>query len=267
VRRNSLADFKRVNRNGKIAMKLDDGDALIGVSICNPEDNVFLTTHQGQCIRFDVGDVRVFAGRNSTGVRGIRLQAEDRVISMSILQGGSWTSDQRDAYLRYAAAVRRGDEAVSAEGLTEDQIALMTAQEQFLLTITERGFGKRSSSFEYRVTGRGGKGIANIEMSERNGKVAASFPVLADDEIIMVTDGGQLIRTKVDQIRIAGRKTQGVTVFRVSEGENVVSVSCFSDMGEDEDASETLEAATGEDQSPAPSEANAAEEENTPASE
>ncbi|GGF72370.1 DNA gyrase subunit A [Terasakiella brassicae] len=234
VRRNLLSDFTNVKANGKIAMKLDEGDSMVAVSVCSPEDHVFLTTHNGQCIRFAVEDVRVFAGRNSTGVRGIRLQGEDRVISMSILHGGKWTSEERDSYLRYANAKRRGEEVV-AEGLSEEQIAEMEAAEEFLLSVTERGFGKRSSSFEYRTTGRGGKGIANIEMSERNGKVAASFPVEVEDEIIMVTDGGQLIRTGVDQIRIAGRKTQGVTLFRVAEGESVVSVSCFRDMGDDSD--------------------------------
>lgn len=234
VRRNLLSDFTNVKANGKIAMKLDEGDSMVAVSVCSPEDHVFLTTHNGQCIRFAVEDVRVFAGRNSTGVRGIRLQSEDRVISMSILHGGKWTSEERDSYLRYANAKRRGEDVV-AEGLNEEQIAEMEAAEEFLLSVTERGFGKRSSSFEYRTTGRGGKGIANIEMSERNGKVAASFPVEVEDEIIMVTNGGQLIRTGVDQIRIAGRKTQGVTLFRVAEGESVVSVSCFRDMGEDSD--------------------------------
>ncbi len=234
VRRNLLSDFTNVKANGKIAMKLDEGDSMVAVSVCSPEDHVFLTTHNGQCIRFAVEDVRVFAGRNSTGVRGIRLQGEDRVISMSILHGGKWTSEERDSYLRYANAKRRGEDVV-AEGLNEEQIAEMEAAEEFLLSVTERGFGKRSSSFEYRTTGRGGKGIANIEMSERNGKVAASFPVEVEDEIIMVTNGGQLIRTGVDQIRIAGRKTQGVTLFRVAEGESVVSVSCFRDMGEDSD--------------------------------
>ncbi len=234
VRRNLLSDFTNVKANGKIAMKLDEGDSMVAVSVCSPEDHVFLTTHNGQCIRFAVEDVRVFAGRNSTGVRGIRLQGEDRVISMSILHGGKWTSEERDSYLRYANAKRRGEDVV-AEGLSEEQIAEMEAAEEFLLSVTERGFGKRSSSFEYRTTGRGGKGIANIEMSERNGKVAASFPVEVEDEIIMVTNGGQLIRTGVDQIRIAGRKTQGVTLFRVAEGESVVSVSCFRDMGEDSD--------------------------------
>jgi len=234
VRRNLLSDFTNVKANGKIAMKLDEGDSMVAVSVCTPEDHVFLTTRNGQCIRFAVEDVRVFAGRNSTGVRGIRLQGEDRVISMSILHGGKWTSEERDSYLRYANAKRRGEEAV-AEGLSDEQVAEMEAAEEFLLSVTERGFGKRSSSFEYRTTGRGGKGIANIEMSERNGKVAASFPVEVEDEIIMVTDGGQLIRTGVDQIRIAGRKTQGVTLFRVAEGESVVSVSCFRDIGEDSD--------------------------------
>jgi DNA gyrase subunit A len=246
VRRNLLSDFTNVKSNGKIAMKLDDGDAMVNVAICTGEDHVFLTTRMGQCIRFASNDVRVFAGRNSTGVRGIRLQDGDRVISMSILNSGKWTSDERDAYLRYANAIRRSDDENEVfelpESLSQEQVDEMASQEEFLLTVTERGFGKRSSSFEYRTTGRGGKGIANIDMSERNGLVAGSFPVEAEDEIIMVTDGGQLIRTKVDQIRIGGRKTQGVTLFRVAEGENVVSVSRFRDMGDDaEDGVEASE--------------------------
>lgn len=251
VRRNLLSDFTNVKANGKIAMKLDEGDTLVAVSACQPQDHVFLTTWKGQCIRFSVEDVRVFAGRNSTGVRGIRLQDDDRVISMSILNGGDWTSEQRDAYLKYAAAKRRGEEAV-AEGLSDEQITEMEAREEFLLTVTERGFGKRSSSYEYRTTGRGGKGIANIEMSERNGKVAASFPVEVEDEVIMVTNGGQLIRTGVDQVRIAGRKTQGVTLFRVADGEYVVSVSCFRDNMENDEAENDEDASEGgESQQPA----------------
>lgn len=237
VRRNLLSDFTNVKANGKIAMKLDEGDAMVNVAICTGEDHVFLTTHKGQCIRFASNDVRVFAGRNSTGVRGIRLQDGDNVISMSILNGGKWTSDERDSYLRYANALRRREDENEVialpENLSQEQIDEMVSQEEFLLSVTERGFGKRSSSFEYRTTGRGGKGIANIDMSERNGAVAGSFPVEAEDEIIMVTDGGQLIRTRVDQIRIGGRKTQGVTLFRVSDGESVVSVSRFRDMGDD----------------------------------
>jgi DNA gyrase subunit A len=239
ARRNLLSDFTNVKANGKIAMKLDEGDAMVAVKTCTPEDHVFLTTRNGQCIRFKVEDVRVFAGRNSTGVRGIRLADDDRVISMSILNGGEWTSEERDAYLRYSKAKRAETEEAPELGiLTQEQADAMEACEEFLLSVTERGFGKRSSSFEYRTTGRGGKGIANIEMSERNGKVAASFPVEPEDEIIMVTDSGQLIRTGVDQVRIAGRKTQGVTLFRVADGEHVVSVSCFRDMSDDEAASE-----------------------------
>ncbi|WP_135082022.1 DNA gyrase subunit A [Terasakiella sp. SH-1] len=257
ARRNLLSDFTNVKANGKIAMKLDEGDSMVAVSVCKPEDHVFLTTRDGQCIRFKVEDIRVFAGRNSTGVRGIRLGEGDNVISMSILNGGDWTSEERDAYLRYSKAVRAEGETPDKGILSDEQIAEMEEKEEFLLTVTERGFGKRSSSFEYRTTGRGGKGIANIEMSERNGKVAASFPVEAEDEIIMVTDGGQLIRTGVGEVRIAGRKTQGVTLFRVADGESVVSVSCFRDMGDDSEGE-------GEEESPAAEETGeqAAAEEN-----
>ncbi len=252
VRRNKLSDFQRINRTGKIAMKLEDEwrngqDAIVGVSICRPDDNVLLTTANGMCIRFPVEDIRVFAGRTSTGVRGVRLDGDDEVISMAILNGVEATTEEARAYLKHAAAMRRaiegtggeeGDDApddeAPAPALSPERIAQLGAAEQFVLTVTRNGYGKRSSSFEYRTSGRGGKGIIAIVVNERNGPVCASFPVEDSDQIMLVTDGGQLIRTPVRGIRVAGRNTQGVTIFRTGSAEKVVSVERVGDVGEDD---------------------------------
>ena len=250
VRRNKLSDFQRVNRNGKIAMKLEDewrngADGIVGVQICRPDDNVLLTTAEGMCIRFAVEEIRVFAGRTSTGVRGIRLGDKDEVISMAILNGVDATTEEARAYLKHAAAMRRAageeaeeevdDDATPATALSTERIAQLGAAEQFILTVTDNGYGKRSSSYEYRTSGRGGKGIIAIVVNDRNGRVSASFPVEDADQIMLVTDGGQLIRTPVAGIRIAGRNTQGVTIFRTGADETVVSVERIGDIGEGED--------------------------------
>ena len=236
VRRNALSDFTNIMANGKIAMKLEDKGELIGVQPCGEDDDVLLAAASGKCIRFSVTDVRVFAGRSSTGVRGIRLKDNDRVISMSILDHAEADSTAfRDAYLRHAMAVRRGDDEVPPHEPAYDELA---AGEQFILTITENGYGKRSSAYEYRIAGRGGQGIINIETSERNGEVVASFPVGDEDQILLVTDGGQLIRCPVADIRIAGRNTQGVTLFKTAEGERVVSVSRLDESVLDGDEEE-----------------------------
>ncbi|MEM1086548.1 MAG: DNA gyrase subunit A [Pseudomonadota bacterium] len=257
VRRNKLSDFVRVNRNGKIAMKLDEGDGIVRVRICSPDQDVMLTTALGQCIRFRVGDVRVFAGRNSTGVRGIRLADGDEVISMGILRHIDVTSAEARAYLKHATAMRRaatgededivdaiseddGDEGEDETALSTERIAELGAAEQFILTIADDGMGKRASSYDYRVTGRGGKGLVahNIWGSNKKTgpikKIASSFTVGDDDEVMLVTDAGQLIRTPVDQIRIAGRATSGVWVLRTKEAERVVSVARLADSGEDD---------------------------------
>ncbi|MGO4666696.1 DNA gyrase subunit A [Bosea sp. 2RAB26] len=264
VRRNKLSDFVQVNRNGKIAMKLDEGDSIVDVQICSEHDDVLLTTAAGQCIRFAVPEVRVFKGRDSTGVRGINLADGDEVISLAILHHLDATPDERAAYLKRAAAARKalngegddtaepvqaseGEEAASDIELGQEKYAEMGAAEQFILTVSEKGYGKRTSSFEYRVTGRGGKGIVAMVVNERNGKLIASFPAVDTDQIMLVTDGGQVIRVPVDKgpdnrIRIAGRSTQGVTVFNTAAGEKVVSVECIGDAGDDE----------AEDEGPAP---------------
>ena len=255
VRRNKLSDFVDVRRSGIIAMKLDEGEGIVDVQICTERDDVLLTTAGGQCIRFAVTDVRVFQGRTSMGVRGIALAEGDKVISLSILRHMDASAEERAAYLKRASAVRRGLNGTEAEEtpldaeetqvsadtieLGEQRYVDMSAAEQFVLTISERGFGKRSSSYEYRITGRGGKGIVAMDVRERDGsirkktgKLIASFPVEDEDQIMLVTDGGQLIRTRVEGIRIAGRSTQGVIVFDTAEGERVVSVERISEEGD-----------------------------------
>ena len=246
VRRNKLSDFQRINRNGKIAMKLDADDAIIGVQICREDEDVLLTTATGYCIRFPVDVVRVFAGRTSTGVRGIRLERGNHVISMAILHHVDTSSEEAKAYLKHAAAMRRAagedniddpeDNDAPDVAISQERIAELGAREQFVLAVTANGYGKRTSSYEYRTSGRGGKGIIAIQTTERNGEVVASFPVEETDQLMLVTDGGQLIRTPVDGIRIAGRNTQGVTIFKTREGERVVSVGRIEDAeGEDEE--------------------------------
>jgi DNA gyrase subunit A len=254
VRRNKLSDFVQINRNGKIAMKLDEGDSIVGVGVCNAEVNdILLTTAIGRCIRFPVEEVRVFAGRDSTGVRGIRLGDGDRVISMAILRAVAATPAERLAYLRHASAMRTavgeagdGEEAAAApeeeeiEGadaavsLGVERIADLGAAEEFILTVSTEGFGKRTSAYDFRRTGRGGQGLIAQDLTKRGGRLAASFPAEDADEILLVTDQGQLIRTPVTQIRIAGRNTQGVTIFRKGADEHVVSVERLVDTGEAE---------------------------------
>ncbi|MEQ8825516.1 MAG: DNA gyrase subunit A [Filomicrobium sp.] len=268
VRRNALGDFENINRNGKIAMKLEEGDRIVDVRICRPDENVLLTTAKGQCIRFPVEDVRIFKGRDSIGVRGIRLSDEDQLISMAILLPMDATPEERAAYLKMSAALRRAqnghdeeeevappvdtDEEGTSESteLSDDRFAAMAAREQFVFTVSERGFGKRSSSYEYRTSGRGGKGIVAMVANDRNGKLAASFPIEDTDQIMLVTNAGQIIRTTVEEVRIAGRNTQGVRIFRTDEEEKVVSVERITDVGdepsEDDAAEGTGDATTSE---------------------
>jgi DNA gyrase subunit A len=243
VRRNKLSDFVQINRNGKIAMKLDPegfpgGDAIVGVSLCTAADDILLTTALGRCIRFSAEDVRVFAGRESTGVRGVRLADGDSVISMAVLHGVEATPAERTAYLRQAIAQRSGnggeeaettttdddDEPAEGVSLSPERIAQLREAEQLVLTVSSEGFGKRTSAYDYRRTGRGGQGLMAHDLSRRGGRLVASFPVEDADELLLVTDQGQLIRVPVAQIRIAGRNTQGVTIFRTAENEHVVSV-------------------------------------------
>lgn len=250
VRRNKLSDFATVNRAGKIAMKLEDGDTMVGVALCTGEDDILLTTALGRAIRFKADDVRVFKGRDSTGVRGIRLQDGDEVISMAVLGRVDATPDERAAYVRHANAMRRAagdetdetpveadDEATGDAVLSVERIAELGAAEQFILTVTETGFGKRSSAYEYRRTGRGGQGLTAHGLGGRAGtRLAAAFPVADSDDLLLVTSGGQMIRTPVDQVRVVGRASQGVTIFRTADGEKVVSVERLPESGGGDEA-------------------------------
>ncbi|MEK1852516.1 MAG: DNA gyrase subunit A [Phyllobacterium sp.] len=264
VRRNKLSDFVQVNRNGKIAMKLEEeGDEILSVDTCDEFDDVLLTAAGGQCIRFPVTDVRVFAGRNSIGVRGITLAPGDKIISMSILGHVDASPAERSAYLKQAAAERRaqgaddveeialvGEEATDVTDLSPERFAELRDREQTVLTVSEYGYGKRSSSYEFRVSGRGGKGIRATDTSKTDeiGKLVALFPVEASDQILLVSDGGQLIRVPVNGIRIAGRSTKGVTIFNTADGEKVVSVERISETEADDIEAETV----GEGESAAP---------------
>ncbi|MBB6012849.1 DNA gyrase subunit A [Aquamicrobium lusatiense] len=251
VRRNKLSDFVDVKRNGKIAMKLDEGDEILGVETCTENDDVLVTVASGQCIRFSVSDVRVFAGRNSVGVRGISMAEGDRAISMTIIEHVDASPAERAAYLKRAAVERRllsgnGDDeeiALTNEEVGEDaqiddeRYEFLKAHEQFVLTVTEFGYGKRSSSYDFRLTNRGGKGIRATDVSKVDeiGRLVATFPVGNDDQIMLVSDGGTVIRVPVHGIRFASRATKGVTIFNTAEGEKVVSVERISEPGSDED--------------------------------
>jgi DNA gyrase subunit A len=269
VRRNTLADFAEVKSNGKIAMKFEDEDAddtLVGVAVCTDRNDVLLATRKGRAIRFQVDEVRIFAGRNSVGVRGIRLQMQkdDAVISMSILDHVDATAEERVAYLAEANRRRRAalpegaeedvpvveepeDEVVDEVAMSEARFAELAAREEFLLSLSTQGFGVRTSAYHYRVTGRGGQGIANMDVERRKGEVIAVFPVQHKDGIVLVTDGGQVIRCPVDGIRITGRGSQGVVVFKLAEGERVVSVAALGDNGDNGENAEAEEGEIGEE--------------------
>ena len=251
VRRNRLSDFKNVRSVGLIAMKLDEGDSLVGVSTCREGDDVMLATRGGKCIRFtaDADTLRVFAGRDSTGVRGIKLAQGDAVIALSVLRHVEASTEERAAYLKAAAQRRRSsddeaeapavaeiDEAVAEITLSPERFDALAEAEEILLTVTDGGFGKRSSAHEYRVTGRGGQGIAGIVLSARTGReVVATFPARAGDDIMLVTNGGQLIRLKADDVRLTGRMAMGVTLMRPAEGERVISCFPVADEGGDDE--------------------------------
>ncbi len=253
VRRNRLSDFIGIKRNGKIAMKLDEGDSIIGVGVCKAGDNdILLTTALGRCIRFATEEVRVFAGRDSTGVRGIRLAEGDSVISMAILRAVAATPDERTAYVKRSNANRRAlngegeevediatpddeDEATDEAALSVERFAVLGANEEVILTVSTEGYGKRTSAYEFRRTGRGGQGLLAQDLTKRGGRLAASFPVDDADQILLVTDQGQLIRTPVSQVRMVGRNTSGVIIFRTSADEHVVSVERLADTGEDDE--------------------------------
>ncbi len=267
VRRNKLSDFADVKRNGKIAMKFDEeGDAILAVETCTENDDVLLTADSGQCIRFAVTDVRVFAGRSSQGVRGIAMGEGDRAISMTILEHVEAEAWERAAYLKRSVSERRvasaeeGEDEVAltnedvGEGgeLSDQRYEELKAHEQFVLTVTEYGYGKRSSSYDFRVIGRGGKGIRATDISKVDeiGRLVAAFPVAPADQIMLVSDGGQVIRVPVGGIRMASRATKGVTIFDTAEGEKVVSVERISEETEEPAASQAG-AGTAEGDGPA----------------
>lgn len=242
VRRNALSDFTNIKRNGKIAMKLEEGERLISVQPCNEKNDILLTTREGKAIRFGVSDVRIFRSRGSMGVRGIKLINGDAVVGMSVLVRvdheavESAETSEREIYLKQTSYLRRST-VIDQEGevekpdimLPDERLAYLGGAEEFILTVTEKGIGKRTSAYEYRTSNRGGQGVWNIDVTERSGKVVAGFPVNNSDQIMLVTDSGQLIRCIVDEIGITGRRTQGVWIFRVEDGEKVVSVSLIGD--------------------------------------
>ena len=256
IRRNDLSDFHNVMSNGKIAIRLDDDDQLIGVLPCREDQHVLLAAKGGKCIRCPVSAVRVFKSRTSDGVRGMKLAKGDEVVSLSIIDGVELEIEERDAYLRYANAKRRAegeegeDETPTADGiqLSDERIAELEAAEQFILTLTENGFGKRSSAYEYRTTNRGGSGIVNIVTSERNGGIVRSFAVEDDDQIMLMTDKAKIIRCPVSGIRIAGRNTQGVTIFKTEKSETVISATYISgeSLGDEEEGEEVEAVVEGE---------------------
>ncbi|MCB2091724.1 MAG: DNA gyrase subunit A [Alphaproteobacteria bacterium] len=248
VRRNLLSDFSNVRANGKIAIRLSEGDRLIGVSACTEENDILIAAKGGKCIRFPATAVRLFKGRNSDGVRGIKLADGDEVVSMSILHHVDMDQDEKQAYLRYAAAKRRGEDPEKPSEIDEDRLTALEEREEFILSITMNGYGKRTSSYEYRVTGRGGSGIINIETSERNGDVVAAFPIEENDQLMMVTDQGRLIRVPVHDVRIAGRSTQGVTLFKVGDEEKIVSVDRIMESDDDEEEEEATEQAASDEE-------------------
>jgi DNA gyrase subunit A len=252
VRRNKLSDFTNVKSNGKIAMKFEDEESrLVAVRPCSEDNDVLLSTAKGKCIRFPISDVRVFSGRTSTGVRGIRLAEGDHVIAMALLDdAGTLSTEEREAYLRYAAARRREENAEAEEGeaaavempdtngLSEERLAELSEREQFILSVSADGYGKRSSAYDYRRTGRGGQGVGNMDLTrgkDEDSTVVGALPITESEQIMLITDCGKLIRTPVHDVRIAGRTTRGVTLFRIGKGERVVSVTRLAEVSDDED--------------------------------
>ena len=262
IRRNKLSDFAHINKNGKIAMKLEEGDGIVNVMTSTEDDDVLLTTTGGMCIRFPATDVRVFSGRNSVGVRGINLAEGDHVISMTILRHFECDSEERTAYLKMSRAMQgeAGEPAVNDDAaISQERYIEMSANEEIILTVSENGYGKRTSSYEYRTTGRGGKGIVAMTVNDRNGQLISSFRSEESDEIMLVTNGGQLIRCPVNGIRIAGRSTQGVIVFNTSAEERVVAVERISEADDPEAELEGEGALSVDGEQTAPPETDAGE--------
>ncbi len=250
VRRNKLSDFRNIRANGLIAMKLEEeGEKLVSVKIAREDEDIQIASANGKAIRFPVSDIRVFAGRTSTGVRGIKLGKGDEVISLSILKHVEATPEERTAYLKAASKLRGVEEGVEFEEggdmqLSEARFKDMQEKEQFILSVTNKGFGKRTSAYEYRISGRGGQGVTNMGLTAKNGgHIVASFPVTDDHQLMLVTDGGQLIRIPADQIRFTGRSAQGVTLFKVADEEQVMSVAWLIKDEEDDDTEASADGA------------------------
>ena len=225
-------DFENIQANGKIAMKLDKDDHIVSVKIIKKDEDVMLNTYLGKSLRVNSSKIRVFKGRSSKGIRGISLKKDDKVISLTVLNHVKITSDEARAYLKKS----RSDDDTDNEStidLSDKKFNEFKSKEQFILTVTENGYGKRSSSYEFRESGRGGQGIINIITSERNGNIAASFSTNHKDDVMLITDQGQMIRCNASEIRITGRNTQGVRIFKLDSGEKVVSAVCLTDDTEE----------------------------------
>ena len=242
IRRNDLSDFKKIQSNGKIAIRMDDDDSLVNVMACSEDDNVLLASRMGKAIRFPVDAIRVFKSRTSDGVRGMRLAEKDRVISMTILNGIKSSIEEREAYLSIPfdsrIEISNGKHDFELKDfnleLSKEQIIEMAESEEFILTVAENGFGKRTSSYHYRITNRGGSGIVNMVLSDKTGQVVASMPADMNDELMLITNNGKLIRCKLDSVRVTGRSTSGVILFKTDKGENVVSASLIAESSSEE---------------------------------
>ena len=254
IRRNDLSDFKKIQANGKIAIRLDEDDSLVNVMACSEDDHILLASRQGKAVRFPVNAVRVFRSRTSDGVRGMKLADGDKVISMTILHGIKASMEEREAYLTIPVEKRleiaKGDQEFTEEelgvSLSKEQIIELAKAEEFILTISENGFGKRTSAYHYRITNRGGSGIVNMVLSAKTGDVVASMPANMNDEIMLITNNGKLIRCKLDSVRITGRSTSGVILFKTDKGERVVSASLIAEASEEEaQVEEDIESESG----------------------
>lgn len=255
IRRNDLSDFKKIQANGKIAIRMDEDDTLVNVATCSEEDHILLASKKGKAVRFQANAVRVFRSRTSDGVRGMKLASGDKVISMTILHGIKASMEEREAYLTIPVEKRleigKDMEEFTPEelgvSLSKEQIIDLAKGEEFILTIAENGFGKRSSAYHYRITNRGGSGIVNMVLSDKTGEVVASMPANTNDEIMLITNNGKLIRCRLDAVRITGRSTSGVILFKTEKGEKVVSASLIADSSEEEGESEDGEESVGDD--------------------
>ncbi|MEK9741838.1 MAG: DNA gyrase subunit A [Pelagibacteraceae bacterium] len=231
IRKNSLLDFENIQANGKIAMKLEKDDQIVSVKIVKKDEDVMLNTYLGKSLRINSNKIRIFKGRSSKGIKGINLKKDDKVISLTVLNHVKISSDEAKAFIKKSRSDDQDTEDTNYE-ISAKKFDELKLKEEFILTVTENGYGKRSSSYEFRESGRGGQGIINIVTSERNGNIAASYSVKNDDDIMLITDSGQMIRVNVSDIRITGRNTQGVRIFKVEKGEKVVSSVCLADDAE-----------------------------------